>query len=247
MNISHNQRHLKFESAYNIRDLGGYQTENGDKTQWRRFLRADGLHLLKKEECTRLVEYGVSTIIDLRSGMELKEAPNPFLYDQRVIYHNIALFDELNPMTLMTQKDALLALYLLALETRQAAFVDVFKKMQQAPSGTILFHCSAGKDRTGLISAILLLIAGVNDQTIIDDYVLTGKLIKPLTQYLLRDSGLHNIPNSDFERLLLCEEETMAQTLRIIKERYGNIFRWLLSIGLTSDDILDLKKRLLFS
>jgi len=148
------QRHLPIAGAYNIRDLGGYPTRFGQETLWRRGLRADGLHRIGDAGIKRLVTEGVRLVIDLRYPRELEASPNPFARHKDVDYVNISVFDALAPTRISEQlhpdEDALLALYVEALATRQSAIRQVLKTIADAPAGTVLFHCTAGKDRTGI-------------------------------------------------------------------------------------------------
>ncbi|RYG94163.1 MAG: tyrosine-protein phosphatase, partial [Alphaproteobacteria bacterium] len=171
-------RHLPVVGTYNVRDLGGYRAAMGE-TRWRRVLRADGLHRLDDAGMAVLVGEGVTTVIDLRHADELAHQPNPFEGNPAVRYHNVSLFDQLSP-TPKPGGDLLLDLYKLALAERQDAIAAVLTTIAEAPEGVVLFHCTAGKDRTGIVAALLLGLVGVDADMIVEDYALTAGYLAPI-------------------------------------------------------------------
>jgi len=244
MTIQPNQRHLKLQGAYNIRDLGGYAVTGGGATQWGRLLRADGLHRLAPSEAKTLADHGLATVIDLRRASELHEQPNPFARFDGVAYHHVSLFDKLAPLELVGSANLLYDLYCIALRERGAAFAEVLRLIADAPDGIVLFHCTAGKDRTGLIAAMLLLIAGVDDETILADYAMTGPLIEPLLEDLIHHARSRGIDVEAFRPLLACEPATMAATLVELEGAHGGVQPYLASIGINADTVQRLRDRL---
>jgi protein-tyrosine phosphatase len=244
MTIQPNQRHLKLQGAYNIRDLGGYAVADGGATQWGRLLRSDGLHRLTAVEAQLLADRGLATVIDLRRGGELQEAPNPFARFDGVAYHHVSLFDKLAPLELVGSANLLYDLYCMALRERGPAFAEVLRLIADAPDGIVLFHCTAGKDRTGLIAAMLLLIAGVDDETILADYAMTGPLIEPLLEELIHHASARGIDVAAFRPLLACEPATMAATLVELESAHGGVQPYLASIGIGADIVRRLRDRL---
>lgn len=245
MTIQSNQRHFALAGAYNIRDLGGYALRGGGSTQWRRLLRADGLHRLAEADARRLAAHGVATVIDLRRQAELDAAPNPFAAFDGVAYHHVSLFDRLDPLALAGSANLLHDLYCLALRERGDAFAEVLRLIANAPDGIVLFHCTAGKDRTGLIAALLLLIAGADEATIIEDYAMTGALIAPMLENLIREAELRGDDVDAFRPLLACTPETMAATLAELEAVHGGVESYLASIGIDGDALAKLRRRLM--
>jgi len=239
----HAERHLPIEGTYNLRDLGGYATASGS-TRFRRLLRADALHRLDEAGIAAVVETGVTTIIDLRHSEELKDQPNPFFAHDRVAYHNVSLLEGLAP-DLMAPGDLLLELYQLALTERQAQVARILERIAEAPAGVVLFHCTAGKDRTGVIAALLLGLAGVEIADIVADYARTAELIAPLVHELTQGAAARGADPRGFARLLASEPATMLATLSFIDTRYGSIEAYLKTIGLSETVITRLRNRLL--
>jgi protein-tyrosine phosphatase len=243
-------RHLPLSGAYNFRDLGGYRTRSGEMTRWRRILRADSPHRLSKQDISDLLNQGLSTVIDLRSANEIANAPNPFLDHAQITYQNVSLFDHLAPADMRqgetsNTKDPLLDFYISTLANRQTAIRDILHAIACAQDGTVMFHCTAGKDRTGLISALLLGQANVEEDEIVSDYVQTKPLIVDLVQEFLTLARNNGTDLSTYRPLLECNAKTMRNVVKHIRDRYVSVPKFLTSIGLEADSIMRLSRRLL--
>lgn len=239
----HTTRHLLVSGTYNVRDLGGYATATGP-TRFRRLLRADALHRLDRAGIATLTDTGVTTVIDLRHADELAHQPNPFATHEAVSYHNVSLLDGLAP-SMMSDGDLLLELYQLALTDRQGAIAEVLIVIADAPAGTVLFHCTAGKDRTGIIAALLLGLAGVESADIVDDYAQTADLIAPIVAEITAGAVARGANPESFQRLLASEPATMLATLAFIHAEFGSVPAYLSLIGLDASTITRLRNRLL--
>jgi protein-tyrosine phosphatase len=235
-------RHLAVTGTFNIRDLGGYAHSDGT-TAWRRILRADGLHRLDAAGVGTLKRLGVTTVIDLRRADELEQQPNPFRAEEGVTYRNISLFDELAPSG-MSGDDVLLDLYLRALSERGVVIVEVLTEIANASDGVVLFHCTAGKDRTGIIAAMLLSLAGVADDLIVEDYALTKERIAPRIADFIADAQARGVDVDAFRPLLACEASTMVATLSHLSGHHGSVVAYLESIGLDPAAAARLRARL---
>jgi protein-tyrosine phosphatase len=243
-------RHLPVPGAHNIRDLGGYAVPDGRMTRWRRVLRGDGLHALEPAAVGALRAEGLGTVIDLRAATELAREPNPFAAHPEVTFENRPVFDDLAPATMAdarpgAEDDLLLGFYLAALEDRGDALRDILSAIAAAPPGAVLFHCTAGKDRTGIVAALVLGAAGVDRQTILEDYALTGELIAPLAARLLERTRKAGGDTARHARLLACERPTMAAMLDRLDQRHGSVTGYLRDIGLPAGDLSALRDRLL--
>jgi len=240
-------RHLRLKGAYNVRDLGGYQAGNA-VTQWRRLFRADALHRLDTADIDALLEAGVRTVIDLRHAGELERAPNPLKDSAEVRYINVSLFEQLDPTPSPDGRyadgDVLLELYLKALALRGEAFRGVLHHIADADKGVVMFHCTAGKDRTGMIAALLLGAAGVDRDTIAADYALTRPAIETMVSGLLADAKVRGMDPEFFSRLLVSEPATMLATLDHIEANYGGVTGYLSKIGVDAATLGKLRDRL---
>ena len=237
--------------AYNVRDLGGYKTENNQVTKTGRFVRSDSLHRIHKTGIFSLVEKNLSTVIDLRTKKEVHEEPNLLAELHGVNFLNLPLLEELSPkflgnVSVSSQPDnPLLAFYLSALHERQAAIKEIFSVMLDASPGLILFNCTAGKDRTGIISALLLSLVRVPRLEVIKNYTDSEKAITKLVEELLEKSRKRGGDTVSYSRMLQCPPEIMNSALSSIVKEYGDIENYLKCIGLTKGNLIKLKDRLL--
>ena len=162
---------LPLKGSYNTRDLGGYPAFDGDVTRFNQFLRSDEVGYLDKDDIKFLKEYGVKTVIDLRTENELNQIPNPFEDETSIQFHHISLLSQsmIQEMTDNFNTVLMDVNYINTLEKEKQSIAKVLKVIHDSDEGCVLFHCSAGKDRTGLIAMLLLGIAGVDYQDIITD------------------------------------------------------------------------------
>ncbi len=233
--MKHKQRHLSLNGAYNFRDLGGYCTVQKRETRWRRVMRADSPHRLTAADRQKLQQNNLRTVIDLRAKNELDSAPNPFVDDPDVQYLNISLFEQLAPATMLEQEvsnDPLLDFYISTLASRQTEICTVLEAIASHTEGLLVFHCTAGKDRTGLIAALLLGLAEVEDKDIIADYARTAPLITGLVAEFLQLARAKGMDIEAYKKLLKCEPQTMQKALAHVQEAYGSIPQYLTQAGL---------------
>ncbi|MGX1307753.1 protein-tyrosine phosphatase [Amorphus suaedae] len=242
-----NSRVIALEGAHNVRDLGGYETAGGGVTRWRSVLRAGVLTHLTADARTALVDMGLATVIDLRGADELATQPNPFRDDARVAYRNVPLFHALAPIEMLDPDGRPFDMgnrYRQGLDGCQERFAEVFRTILEAEPGAVLFHCSAGKDRTGLIAALLLSVAGVSDETIVDDYALTATVAQPLLAILREGALARGAAPELVDRTLASPPETMRRTLDHLQAGYGGATRYVSAIGLGDDEVARLRARL---
>lgn len=233
------KRHVLLEGTFNIRDLGGYAAEGGE-TLWRSCLRGDSLHRVDKSKIDTLVEEGVRTLIDLRTPCELHAHPSPFEDHRAVCYHHVPLNDGF-----LDEFTSLPELYIRALTEHSELFAKIMLLIAGAGTGAVLFHCTTGKDRTGLIAALLLANVGVDDQVIAEDYALTGPLIEPLQNDFLSQATYFGFRALAKHPLLECKPEAMLQVLDYLSITYGSASRYLIGAGLPNEANELLRKRLL--
>jgi protein-tyrosine phosphatase len=215
-------RQLILEGAFNIRELGGLVIHAGQHTTTGQFLRADSLHALSPASQAKLLEYGLKTVIDLRTSQEILQEPNPFANHEGVRYVHISLFEEIMKNQNTSTMLSLESIYIAALDHCQAAIREVLEILATSQSVT-LFHCTAGKDRTGIISALLLANAGVRNETITQDYSLTEEYAKPLLERLLNEAVKAGTDKDFYSRLLTSKASTMQATLWYLEARFGSV------------------------
>ncbi len=241
-------RHIAIEGTHNIRDLGGYVTARGTVIPHRRFLRADCLHRLAPGGTDRLVDEGLRCVIDLRTEQEVANAPSLFDGLAGIEYVNLPLFDDLSPAALaradVNHSHPLVPFYISALDTRGEAVRAILARIASVDDGAVLFNCTAGKDRTGIIAALLLGLAGVSDEDIIQDYVLTEQMIPDLVAEFLSISRDNGGDVESYATLLESPADTMVKMLSHIRTQYGGVKEYVMHIGLEKGDLSLLLKQL---
>lgn len=178
------QRLIPLDGAMNFRDLGGYHTQNGQTVQWHRIFRADSLSQLSHQDLKRLAQMHVTVDCDLRSGYEQAMAPDRIGKHTRYVdvhvYPDEGDVDSEVSTPHPVKTDSMLAgiyQHVILNVHSQAMFKRVLAELLELPHDeALVYHCSAGKDRTGMMSAIILALLGVDDDTIIRDYLLTNEL-----------------------------------------------------------------------
>lgn len=224
-------RHWNLPDTHNVRDLGGYARRAGGHTQWRRVLRGDSLHHLHETGRDALAEAGLSLVIDLRNSREVAAEPNPFSGHPAVAYANVSLFEALAPITLAAAPFDMGERYRQALAGSGDRMIRVLQLIADAPPGMVLFHCTAGKDRTGLVAAMLLALAEVDATDIVADYTLTAGA-GPLLERLRRRSLANGADASQVERVLASDAATMVATLEHLQRVHGGVGTYLRDAGL---------------
>jgi protein-tyrosine phosphatase len=239
-------RLLAWEGCLNARDLGGYATEDGRETRWGAVVRSDSPAALTEAGRAALADYGVRAIVDLRLPTELADHPNPFAEpgDHGIVYTNVSFID---PAAAPPEAVSTLAEdYLQMLDRYRQGVAQAMAAIARAPDGVVVIHCAAGKDRTGLVSALLLGLAGVPAETIAADYAMTAELLRPRDQAWLE--GLPPEERAEREALLARyapTAEVMLTVLEGLTERFGGVEPYLLATGLGRDDLDRLRDRLL--
>lgn len=227
-------RRIEIEGASNIRDLGGYFTKDGKRTKWGKYVRSDSLHKLPIKSQNSLREYGVRYVVDLRYPEEgtyqLEEQLN-------IKYWNVPLH---NPAEVKVEKiTTLVDLYCRLIDNRQQEIYQIMQHFINTEDKTVLFHCKAGKDRTGIIAALLLDLVGVPKETIIQDYAMTAEARELINE--LRKARPSYANANEYEALLQCRPEFMEEFLHYLYKNYGNSEQYLQTIGLEKDELEEIK------
>jgi protein-tyrosine phosphatase len=177
------------EGAPNFRELGGYYSKNGKQIAWGKVFRTQALAMLSDNDVEKMREMGVKTVIDFRDDDEVKKAPSRLPEGVKVVRLPIAVGNNTSDSVLQTIQSSLLdsiqgirfmeetnRRFVTEFSAQYKAFFDILLNEKNYP---VVFHCTAGKDRTGFAAAMLLSALDVDWKTVLEDYMLSNKYLKP--------------------------------------------------------------------
>jgi protein-tyrosine phosphatase len=198
------ERHIPFEGCYNFRDLGGYRTRDGHTVKWRTIFRSSELCLMTEADAAHAIDnLGINTVIDLRNGGEIETRGVGPLIRPPIQYHNIRVLEDASGEEASSRSFPDMGAFYQALAKRPDFGKQVVQALEIIADGEahpVVFHCTAGKDRTGILSVALLGVLGVPDQVIIEDYSLTQRYFGALLDRWYSDpkraEGLRRNPPS---------------------------------------------------
>lgn len=235
---------LLLDGVYNLRDVGGYGTKNGRFIRPQTLLRADCLHRLPPISQQALVNYGLRSVVDLRRRVEIEAEPNVFARSPHVAYHHLPLYNEWEELAADRPRD-LAHMYTLMLDNCQPAFRELFTLLAQPNAFPALVHCKVGKDRTGVVVALLLDLADVPAPTIVADYALSRAYLDPLVPELRQEAQQLGYDMAYYESLLPSDPESMSTMLAYLQQTYGGAASYLQQIGVDQPSIIALTRRLI--
>ncbi|MEZ0076166.1 tyrosine-protein phosphatase [Planotetraspora sp. GP83] len=263
--MNEQERWIVLEGAVNVRDLGGLPTTDGGTTRFGRILRGDNLQGLTGRDVTQLVsDLKLRHVVDLRSDAEVRlEGPGPLTRVPELGIHHLSLFSEggrftdveadtIDDRALPWQDERddeafaelrVTGFYYGYLRDRPDSVVAALRVLARE-DGLALVHCAAGKDRTGVVSALALAVAGVTHDAIIADYVATGERLEKILARLRASETYRADLDSKPADSHLPRPEYMAQFLATLDDRFGGPFGWLDAHGWTAEDTEALRSRL---
>jgi len=232
------RRVLPLQGGVNFRDLGGYRTEDGRQIRWETIYRSGTMSRLSAEDWGELARRGLRTICDLRDNSERRDAPHSAPPGDASPEYWVRSYEEavgdLARMLKAGCKDrdsyrrSMLEIYREIPEQHAESYAQLFRYLA-AGKVPLAFNCTAGKDRTGILAALLLSFLGVPRETIMDDYALTNSLMDfrshlsdrndPLSRYRY----LADMPWDIVEPLFLADRSYIDHSLSVLEERYGSV------------------------
>lgn len=220
------------KTTQNTRDLGGYRTREGKLTKEGVLLRSDVQNYPSEKDIEYLKSKSITTIIDMRGQKDVDRKPSGFAGRNDFDYYNFQISEGSGvPESADVVSESYMAI------AKAQAMPDVFRCIARAKSG-VMFNCTAGKDRTGVVSAILLLHAGAADKDIIDNYVLTKEYGRERLELVHK-----NFPEIDMNIVAPCER-FMEEFLRLFREEYGDTNTYFRAMGLQEDEIQAIRNKL---
>lgn len=229
----------------NTRELGGYRNRSGILLKNHSILRSDALHKMTAEDARFLSEYGVRCVIDLRFPEERRRFPDRMeLFAPDVQYAPVSLQDPVRKKRYTEEfPPSMWELYCWMLDDSQEEFREIMETIAFHSRDAVLFHCTGGKDRTGMVAMLLLGLAGVDEQTIIQDYALTEAVMKDL--FVLQTKELESRGFTVPQYIMQSPPSNMEKALHHLSQQYGTAADYLAKIGLNRNTIQALRKKLL--
>ena len=241
-------RTLRWEGCCNVRDLGGHPTEDGAETRFGAVVRADNVRLLSDAGWRELADYGVRRIVDLRFPVERDDDPPrdvsldvvhvPLLEDPARVAEIDELVKDVHEPAMWRR-----IVYLAFLERFPANFARAVTAVASVPDGTVLVHCAGGVDRTGLVAALLLRVAGVGIDTVAADYAESERSWAPFVAEWIEGA------DGDEERrrrgmLSVMPAEAMRDVLVELERRHRSAEEYLIEAGVARADLERVRLRL---
>jgi len=233
------ERRHAVAGLYNLRDTGGYRAAGGT-SRWGKLLRSDALHRIDATGRDRLAEIGVAHIIDLRGGDERATAPSA-VDGLEVTVHHLPVFDDADPAAQATTHVGLVPVYDHIVDERGAQLVDAIRVIIAADDDdAVLVHCTAGKDRTGLVVAFALAAAGVDRDDVVADYDATAENLRgewsDAMTAVFEQRGIE-LTAGMVELITESPAEVLEALLERIDREHGSISAYLLAHGLTPTEL----------
>jgi len=235
------ERHLPFDVVFNFRDLGGYETTDGRAVKWRTLFRADGVHRLQVDD---LAPLGVRTVLDLRTHDEQERGR--FTHDS-IGYHHLPILQtpwtelgfegELDPVTFLADR------YVEMLDEGRDSIARALHILGEASSLPLVFHCAAGKDRTGVVAAVVLGVLGVADDDIADDYSLSRLGMSSFKEWIVENfPEAADAMSKQPDAFLAAPAEAMHLFLERVRDTFGSFDEYVRGLGV-EDATLDAVRR----
>ena len=222
-------RAIELAGIYNMRDLGGMRCADGRTTRTGVFVRGDSPHTLAAPALAWLHDYGVTAVVDLRSHHERTQLPTPFEQHPDFQYthmplrvHGLRAYD-------LRQLRHIERYYITMLETDQEQFARLFRLLA-THAGGLFFHCRIGKDRTGLVAAMILDLVGIPHADIVADYTHTTARITPLIARYQSERPFY-VSQRLYEDLFVAHAHVIQRVLSELSVRYGGAAGYCQAIG----------------
>lgn len=245
-------RHLRWDGCLNVRDLGGHPTEDGGETRFGSVVRADSVRQLSDAGWATLVAYGIGTVVDLRTHGELENDPPSDLPVALVHVPFLGDFDD-DPDVLAEVEAASAAapddasatrdVYLIFLERYRDNVAAAVRAVVAAPAGGVVVHCAGGKDRTGLVTALLLHLAGVGMDDIAADYALSEVQLRDRHDQWIAEAPTE-AERERLRRITATPARAMVGVLTELERRYGSVEQFLREGGLSDGELAQARARL---
>jgi len=251
------ERRVGMQGAVNFRDLGGYQTLENKYVRWGRVFRSDGLSRLKDMDLRVFKQIAIRQVFDFRSPAEVAAAPNRLPDTSSVNYLNLPVcrgeFDFMDAMkrikngdTSWLTSDFMVAGYISNLETHGETWGRVIRYIASGNDGAALFHCTGGKDRTGVCAALILLTLEVSEEIVVADHQLSNVYIAQWLPRINERIAAFGVNPDILYNYLTAPLGAIEALLEHLRKNYGSAAAYLQEkAGVNAEDVARLKQNLL--
>ena len=256
-NLREDYRKLPFTGAHNFRDLGGYKTEDGRTVKWGKIYRSDNLHSLTDEDLKYMKRLNIKSVVDFRSLDDRESEPDRLNPDitQVLLPINFQL-KELDDDSIkniikdltfgdLDSSNLLRDFNIIIVKEFAEEYKIFFRHIIENNAEPLVFHCTAGKDRAGFASAMILTILGVPREKVIEDYLLTNTYVKDHVDDKMLEIELKTFFRADTDNLRkinLVEERYIQAAFDTIDSKWGGMDRYISeALNLNEEDILKLQ------
>ena len=248
-NLREDTRKLPFTGAHNFRDLGGYKTSDGKTVKWGKVYRSDNLHSLTDEDLKYMERLNIKSVVDFRSDEERNEEPDrltpdmtpillPIKFEPEGVTENLTrdlTFGNLDSSNLLRDFNIILV------KEFTEEYREFFRHIVDNGGEPFLLHCTAGKDRAGFGSAMILTVLGVPREKIIEDYLLTNTYVSDHVDRKLLETELKTFFRADTDNLRkinFVEERYIQAAFDTIDSHWGGMDKYISEgLNLTEEDI----------
>jgi len=231
-------RRVSLSNAFNFRDLGGVRAGASGRVRRGKVFRSDGLHRVDERDVTALTALGIGDVFDLRSAAELARDGIGEFAGQRAHHHHCPLvkislspFDPDIDWQTVNFRDR----YLEMLDEGGAAVLAIFHALAAPSAKPLVFHCSGGKDRTGVVAALIQRTLGVSDDVILDDYAASEGLLQAAANGVQSRLDALGLSSSAIAYLTSSPPDRMRYTLDELDRRWGSTTAYLRWAGVTKE------------
>lgn len=232
------RRRIELPGVLNLRDVGGYPVAGGGSVRWRTLFRSDALSGLDAAGAAALAGLGIKTVVDLRTQAEVDMAPSPLA--GRVTH--LPLIEDLQALP----APELAAVYRYVTDERGDAIAAAISELTSDDAFPALVHCTAGKDRTGMVVALILAVLGVPDEVIAADYALSAVYLEPEQTPVIGQLSASTGLGDDLTRALLASPaELILRVLDWVRASAGSAEGYLRAHGMTDGALSSLRSALI--
>jgi len=238
-------RALPIKSGFNFRELGGYKTKTGETIKYQKILRSSGLFRLSNEDLSFLSDYGVKNVVDFRSPEEKRSEPDKPIVGSENIFNPVFSVDETmnsggsqDMIAVLSEEGSgenqMLWVYqdIVTNHHSNQAYRNFFDTLlgNTEDNKSVLFHCTAGKDRTGFGAAMFLSAVNVDEDIVIEDYLLSNKYLEGFARSKIKEIKEQGLPDSVVSKLydlFMVKQSYIEVALDTIKKNSGSMDAYL--------------------